>query len=81
MFVRFLGGGIGHGGNAADIETPTVPEDEPDDGSGNQPVEGDEEGDDGAESEDEDGDGEHMEYGKGDIENEESDDEELDVEL
>jgi len=82
MFVRYLGGGIGHGGNTIDIEAPTVPDDEPDDSSGNQLAEGHgKEGDDGLESESEGEDGEHMEYGKGAVENEESDDEEPDVEL
>lgn len=31
MFVRYLGGGVGHGGNTADMETPTEPNDDPED--------------------------------------------------
>jgi hypothetical protein len=90
MFVRYLGGGIGHG--ATDIETPTVPDDEPDDGSDNQPGGPDKqpsesqgkEGDNGATSESEDEDvldDERAVYGDGDAENEYSDDEEPSTEL
>ena len=39
MFVQYLGGGIGHGGNTVDIETPTVPSDEPNDSSNSWPEE------------------------------------------
>jgi hypothetical protein len=87
MFVRYLGGGIGHGGNTTDIETPVVPDDEPDDGPDNQPEGGPDkqpskghgkESDNGATSESEDEDvldDEHAVYGDGDAEDEYSDDE------
>lgn len=83
MFVRYLGGGIGHGGNTADIEI--VPDDDPGNASDDQLDDGHgKEGDNevGSESEDEDAlDGERTEYGKGDTENEYSDDEERDIML
>jgi len=81
MFVRYLGGGIGHGGNTVDIETPAVPDDEPEDNSDKQP-DGDhvEEGGGDVASEDEDEDPLGG-YGKEDIENQYSDDEELEVGL
>lgn len=90
MFVQYLGGGIGHGGNTTEIETPTVPDEETDI-STNQSEEGlNKQFDNGhgkedndevtSKNEDEDTlDGKHMEYGEEDIENEYSDDEELDA--
>ena len=36
MFVRYLGGGIGHGENTIDMETPAAPNNEPGDSSDNQ---------------------------------------------
>ena len=93
MFVRYLGGGIGHGGNTVDIETPTVPSDEPDDSSNSRPEEIPDnqynegyrkEGDVDATSESE-GEGtpddERTEYSEEDIEDQYSDDEEPSVEL
>ena len=78
MFVRYLGGGIGHGGNTADIEPPAVPDDEPEDNSNSQPDRDHvKDSDDEVASEDEDPLGS---YGKEDIENRYSD-EEPEVEL
>jgi hypothetical protein len=83
MFVRYLGGGIGHGGNTTNIETPTTPDDETDGIADDRPEGGLDnlEGvnDEVASESEEEGD-EHTGYSSGDIENEQSDDEELDVE-
>jgi len=63
MFVRYLGGGIDHGGSATDIETPASSDDEPNGGSDEHPGEGPdhqpaegfkEEGEEGEEDKDED---------------------------
>ena len=91
MFVWYLGRRIGHSGNTTEIETPIVPNEETDDILTNQSEEGlNKQFDDGcgkedddevtSENEDEDAlDGKHVEYGEEDIENEYSDDEELDA--
>ena len=75
IFVRYLGGGIGHGENTTDIETPAVPDNEPEDGSDSQ-SNGDhvKEGDGEVASEGED-DEPLGDYGKEDIESQYSDDE------
>jgi hypothetical protein len=77
MFVRYLGGGIGHGDNAARIETLTEPDNDPNDGLDNQPDDGlsGSGGEDNEGSEDEeDPDRERVEYSEGDTES--GDDEE-----
>lgn len=75
MFVRYLGGGIGHGGNATDMETPTVPDDELDDSPDIPPDNGHGKEGAGGESEDEDDiDGERAESIDGDTESEDGDD-------
>ena len=80
MFVWYLGGGIGHGGNTTDIEIPTVPDDEPEGTLTAQPNEGHRrEGDSEATSESENEDTIYGD-GRGRIENEYID-EEPEVEL
>jgi len=79
--MRYIGGGIGHGGNSTDIETPVVP-DADDEGSDEGPnkghgMEGNDDvvGDDGASDDEDEEDGEVY------IENEDSDGEEPSTEL
>jgi hypothetical protein len=75
MFVRYLGGGIGHGENTVDIEAPATPDEEPEDDSDDQPG-----GNHGREGYDEEEDFLDSDS-EGDIENEYSGDEEPEVEL
>ena len=77
MFVRYLGGGIGHGENTIDMETPAAPDDEPGDSSDNQPGK-EANGEVASESEDEDV---SDDDGKRDVEYGDSDDDESEVEL
>ena len=78
MFVRYLGGGIGHGENTINMETPAVPDEEPGDSLYNQP----EKEDDGEESEDGDEDDETSDdSGKGDVEYGDIDEDEPEDEL
>jgi len=80
MFVRYLGGGIGHGENSADAETPTAPDDEPEDNLDGQLGGNHEEGDGEAVGESED-EGDLDSDGGRDIENEYSDDEGPEAEM
>ena len=77
MFVRYLGGGIGHGENTINMDTPTAPDDEPGDSSDNQPGK-ETNGEVVSESEDEDV---SDDDGKGDVESGNSDDNKPEVEL
>ena len=82
MFIQYLGGGIGHSANTADIETPAALDDEPDGNPDDRPERGpDNQGEGGDKVASENEDSEHTGYSEENIEDGGSDEEELDNEL